>query len=131
VRRAVLDASVILKWFVASEEPGAEAALRLREEFEAGELVAMGPRLIDVEILNVAGRRWGWPIEALMDLAGALESMPLERGDAPLPALAAWVGAGLTAYGAAYVALAEAAGLELITADESIVRAAGGIATPL
>lgn len=43
---------------------------------------------------------------------------------AGLPRLAAWAAAGLTAYDAAYVTVAEEAGVHVVTDDAGIVRAA-------
>lgn len=69
------------------------------------------PPTLLLEVLNVAGRKW---------LVGP-----------DLPAVARWVGRGLSAYDAAYVAVAEAAGVELVTADRRIVEVAPGIARDL
>jgi predicted nucleic acid-binding protein len=45
--------------------------------------------------------------------------------------VARWAAAGLTAYDAAYVAVAEQTGSPLITGDPEILRLAGAFATPL
>ena len=45
--------------------------------------------------------------------------------------MARWAANGLTAYDAAYVAVAEHAGAQLITDDEQIVAIAPGVATAL
>jgi len=47
----VLDASVILKWFL--DEEGTSQALRLREEFYRGEREIVVPDLLLMEVANV------------------------------------------------------------------------------
>ena len=131
MRERVLDASVVLKWFAASMESGAPNASRLRDEFESGELTPLAPTLLYLEILNVAGRRWGWSTEELSDLAAALDDLPFVMIEPPLAAVATWVSRGLTAYDAAYLAVAEASGAPLITHDVTILRAAPELVEPL
>lgn len=84
-----------------------------------------------LELLNVAGRRWGWDELALGELAGALEGLLFEVAEPELARVAAWVYRGLTADGAAYVALAEEHAVPLLTDDETIVKVAGELARPL
>jgi len=127
VKEYVLDASVLLGWFAAEGE-ASEGARRLRREFEAGQLSVIVPPPIHLEILNVAGRRWGWRENALGELADSLEALPLELVEPELQGVAAWVSRGLTAYDAAYVALAEGAGIPLVTEDASILAVAGTVA---
>jgi predicted nucleic acid-binding protein len=128
---AVLDASVVLKWFHRAGEERADQARALRARFEAGELTVFAPPLLFLEIINVAARRWLWSQDALTQLAVQLEQTAFELQEPDLPALAKWVGRGLTAYDAAYVALAEALGIPLITDDNLMIETARGIASPL
>ena len=130
MRERVLDASVVLKWF-ARAEPGAAAAARIRAEFEAGDLTCMAPSLLCLEILNVAGRGWGWDGVALAETAAAMDDLPFVIIEPPLAAIATWVAAGLTAYDAAYVAVAETTGTPLVTDDATILRAAPHLTEPL
>jgi predicted nucleic acid-binding protein len=131
MRECVLDASVILLWFAGSGDSDAGAARRLRAEFERGGLAIIAPPLLPLEILNVCGRRWSWDGEALQELAGALEDLALELVQPDLSFVARWVAGGLTAYDAAYVAVAEEASIPLITSDEQILRVAAPVAQPL
>lgn len=128
---AVLDASVVIKWFRAQGERHVEPARALRASFEAGELVVFTPPLLRLEIVNVAGRRWHWNEAALVDLAAALDDLGFELTEPNLVRVAHWTALGLTAYDAAYVAVAEAAGTRLVTDDDLIVEVATGIAQPL
>ena len=127
----VLDASVVLKWFNPTAEPGAAEALGHRQRYERGAISVTVPSLLFLEILNIAGRRWHWGEEALLELASALDDLGFDVGEAELDAIAEWVGRGLTAYDAAYVALAAARSCDLITDDAQILAAAPSIASSL
>jgi predicted nucleic acid-binding protein len=127
---AVLDASVVLKWFGA-EQRGSNEARKLRNDYEAGSLSVVVPALLFLEIVNVAGRRWRWDEEALLDLAEALGDLSFGVGEPELQLVASWVARGLTAYDAAYAALAEQRGLALVTDDETITDLAPEISRPL
>lgn len=126
MRECVLDASVFLTWFTLdSPDPGSR---RLRAEFEAGDLSVVAPPLLYLETITVAGRRWGWSEEPLAELAETLDGMPLELVEPELPAVTAWVSHGLTAYDAAYLAVAESARIPLFTLDASILAVARSVA---
>jgi predicted nucleic acid-binding protein len=131
VTEAVLDASVILKWFRGEGERNLAAARSLRAAFEAGELLVFAPPLLRLEIVNVAGRRWRWAEGALVELAGALDELGFELKEAELGRVARWTAHGLTAYDAAYVAVAEAETIPLVTDDDRIVEAAPRVAVTL
>jgi len=131
VTEAVLDASVVLKWFRGEGERNLAAARSLRAAFEAGELVVLAPPLLRLEIVNVAGRRWRWGEAALVELAAALDELGFELKEPELGLVARWTARGLTAYDAAYVALADAETIRLITDDDLIVTVAPRVATAL
>jgi predicted nucleic acid-binding protein len=127
----VLDASVVMKWFRSGGERHLDNARSLRARFEAGELVVFAPPLLRLEIINVAGRRWLWAEDALVELAIALEDLGFEFTEPDLARVAFWTARGLTAYDAAYVALAETTPTRLITDDDLIVDIASDVAIPL
>jgi len=131
VTEAVLDASVVLKWFHSEGEENVEAGRRLRKRFEAGELRVLAPPLLWLEVLNVAARRWRWTEDQLKRLATSLPELGFELLEPELPDIARWSARGLTAYDAAYVAAAEQTGVELITDDAEIVRVAPELAVAL
>lgn len=131
MNEAVLDASVVLKWFRAEGEGHAEEAEEIRARFEAGDLYVLAPPLLWLEIVNVAARSWRWNGKQLDRLAAALPELGFEQVQPGLPRLAAWAASGLTAYDAAYLTVAEEAGVALITDDAAILGAAPEIATPL
>jgi predicted nucleic acid-binding protein len=131
MRECVLDASVVLEWFSPAAIRSTVPSRRLRVEFESGELEVIAPPLIHLEILNVAGRRWDWDATALQELAEGLDDLAFDLVEPDLPAVARWVAAGLTAYDAAYVAVAEGAAAPLITGDQTILSLAPAIARPV
>jgi predicted nucleic acid-binding protein len=131
VNEFVLDASVVLKWFTPSEEPGSAQARNLREEYEGGRLFVVAPSLLFLEMVNVAGRRWGWSETELLDLASGLDDLMFDIQEPDLTTVAIWVSRGLTAYDAAYVAVAEGRGIALVTDDHVILDVAADVARPL
>ena len=131
MNEAVLDASVVLKWFHSQGEGHVEVARHLRAQFEAGELRVLAPQLLWLELLNVAARRWAWPQSKLEQLAVTLEQLGFELLEPELLRVAKWAANGLTAYDAAYVAVAEQAGVQLVTDDEQIVATAPRFSTAL
>lgn len=73
----------------------------------------------------------GWSEESLSDLADALGSIGFDYREPALAGIARWTARGLTAYDAAYVALAEAEAVPLVTDDAGVIAAAPDIAVAL
>ncbi|HTU69001.1 MAG TPA: type II toxin-antitoxin system VapC family toxin [Candidatus Baltobacteraceae bacterium] len=128
---AVLDASVVLKWFRTEGERNAKPAAALRAQFERGELLVLAPPLLGLEIVNVAGRSWKLDERALVTLAEALGELGIQFREPDPTRVATWTARGLTSYDAAYVALAEAEGITLISDDELVCAKAAWTAVPL
>ncbi|TAK23969.1 MAG: PIN domain-containing protein [Chloroflexota bacterium] len=124
IEECVLDASIVLKWMNAPGEQDVVEAERILTRFLAGELRVVVPPLLFVEVLNVAARRWRLSLPRLERLAARLDAFAFEVDQPALTGIARWCARGLTAYDACYVALAEARGITLITADEGIVASA-------
>lgn len=128
----VLDASVVLKWIAPAKlERHAKQARSLRNGLIAGELLVVVPTLLELELLNVAGRKWGWREPELLDLVDLIDALGFISEEADTAVIASWVARGLTAYDAAYVALAEERRIMLVTDDETTVQAAPDLAVPL
>lgn len=127
----VLDASVVVKWFAPQAEAGSTEARDLREQYRRGDLLVTVPTLLFLELLNVAGHRWSWSEESLVELALTLDELEFEILEPDLAGVATWTARGLTAYDAAYVALAESQDLALVTDDDQILELAGAVARPL
>jgi predicted nucleic acid-binding protein len=120
----VLDASVLANVVGDDGDDG-----DLARELVANEPDVSLPDLADVETASVLRKRWlAGDLEARR-FAGAIEdlaALPFARYPA-LPFLRRIydLRQNLTAYDAIYVALAEALGCALVTADERIARAPG------
>ncbi|MGH7904350.1 MAG: PIN domain-containing protein [Candidatus Dormibacteraceae bacterium] len=127
----VLDASVLVKWFRTQGEEDLDAALALRSAFEEGALLLVEPPLVHPELINIAARRWRWEEGRLVSLARLLVQLRLRLVEPELDRVASWAARGLTAYDAAYVAVAEAGAVPLITSDDLVLATASGIARPL
>lgn len=56
MKHLVIDASVILKWYLSDEAHG-EQALSLLKQCAIGELQILAPNLLSYELMNVAMRK--------------------------------------------------------------------------
>jgi predicted nucleic acid-binding protein len=120
----VIDASVLANVLADDGPDGDAARAHVRG---VGDLAA--PDLVDVETVSVLRKRWLAHVLAARRFRTAvedLERLPIVR----YPALALMrrayeLRANVTAYDAAYVALAEVLACPLVTADERLARASG------
>ena len=126
--QCVVDASVATKLFL--EEPGSEEAQALFERIladPAGKLLV--PDLFFAECASTMWkrvRREAYPEEAARSHLAALKSLPLvstPTRDLATRAFEIACAHGITAYDACYVALSEAAGVPLLTADGQLAAA--------
>jgi predicted nucleic acid-binding protein len=131
VNEAVVDGSVVAKWYKPQDEPDLASALLLRERALRGEVLLVAPALLYLEMLNAAARRWRWDAAELRNMAHELSALPFVITEPGLEAVARWASRGLSAYDASYVALAEQRGATLVTTDEQIVAVAPAIARHL
>ena len=126
----VLDASVVAKWFTRHDEPEREAALALRRRYLAGEIRLIAPDLCLVEVANAIRFSGRAKEEHVSEALEALRALSLEVAatswDLLLRANAISWGARITLYDAIYAALAERAGVPLLTADRDLVRSLRG-----
>lgn len=129
--QVVLDASVIAEWFQTVKGPNWHPAEELREQMKATNLAVSAPRILPLELVNVAGRKWKWSADALLDLVQAIEDSKIRFIDPELADVARWTAEGFSAYDSSYVALAENMDISLITADRLILARAPQIAKAL
>lgn len=124
----VVDASVAVKWVLTEEHT--DDALRLWDRWQAAAERILAPRLFRAEVTNVMHQqvrhgRLGYPdaseaLDALLSIVAVSEPDGLY---ARAFAIANALGLGST-YDAVYLALADAEGCEMWTADLRFVRAA-------
>jgi predicted nucleic acid-binding protein len=133
----VVDASVLVKWFLHQQEGDRDRALALRELHILGRSTLFIPQFALLEVLNVvrfspkAKEEDGeLALEALQDLH--LETKPPEADLLRKANAIAWA-YKITIYDALYVALAEQVGYPLITSDQAMIRKLRGhsIVVPL
>jgi predicted nucleic acid-binding protein len=121
---SVLDASVVLKWFV--KEADSDQALKLREEFYAGGREIVVPDLLLFEIANALRFNPSFSSREISDSLDTLLGMGIEIITPTLSLLSKTVELArefdLTCYDATYIALAEELGFEFLTADEKLFR---------
>ena len=122
----VVDASVLVKWFLHEKEADRDRALALRDLHIAGRSTIFIPQLALLEVLNAvrfspkADEEDGeMALETLHDLHP--ETKPPEVDLLRKANAIAWA-YKITIYDALYVALAEQVGYPLITADEVMVK---------
>ena len=133
----VVDASVLVKWFVYEQEGDRDRALALRERHISGQSTIHVPEFALAEVLNVvhfapkAKEEDGeLALETLQNLH--LQTKPLEFDLMRKANAIAWA-YKVTIYDALYIALAEQVGYPLITADKAMISKLTGhsIVVPL
>jgi predicted nucleic acid-binding protein len=124
--RMVLDASVAIALLRA--EPAAIEVARVIAA-RAGEGSLVVPDHFWLEVQNVLVRRHRWDADAVVEAFRLLDELGIETApiDRPLALLSLdrMTATGLTAYDAAYLALAEIEDAVLVTLDEDLASAAG------
>ena len=129
----VIDASIGVA--LARDEPASqESAARISELHSEGRRLFV-PSVFWLEVINVLGRRYRAEPPQLLEALVELEAIGLETVELDRPmlllALDAVARHGLTAYDAAYLALADAADARLLTGDAELATAAGQRALPV
>ena len=124
----VLDASAVLELLLRTD-----AGRRVQERIRDNDVTLHAPHLLGIEVAQVMRR-----LEAAGELSNAraahaladLQLLDVEHYDHELLLPRVWkLRKNLTAYDAAYVALAELLGAPLVTSDRRLARAPGNRAT--
>ncbi len=123
-RKVVVDASVVVKWFV--EEEYTREALMLRDAYREGLVDLIAPSLLPYEVLNALKYSGAFGEDELKDIAGILDSLQITlydiEGDYSAETVKVAMRKGLSIYDASYVALAVIEQAMLYTADEKLLR---------
>jgi predicted nucleic acid-binding protein len=123
----VIDASVVVKWFLAADESGLESAAALLADHAARRCALVAPAALAHEVLGVFTRRLPTDardeaIEAFYDVGIRLVT---PTRDLSLAAARLIAEQRLSAFEAACPALAMALGCPLATADRRLANALG------
>jgi len=105
----------------------------LRNYLRWGRLLV--PEIFWVEVTNILVRRYGQPMDTVLDAVAELDRLGLRsvhtnRGGL-LSSIALMIEHGLSAYDATYLALAESTDADLLTLDRRLAAAAGTRAVEL
>ena len=121
----MVDASVVVKWFV--EEEGTDKALEIRDDFVAGDVALHAPSHLPFEVLNALRFSTLCTEERCVQALLALQAYgftyhPL-AGEMGRRALHLAFRGDLSVYDAAYLALARELATKVVTADKGWVAA--------
>ncbi|MBI1893421.1 MAG: type II toxin-antitoxin system VapC family toxin [Candidatus Rokubacteria bacterium] len=126
----ILDASVAVKWFAELGEEERDRALALRVRHTAGLLRLSVPVSFPLEVANALRFNQRFEEGDVVVAVQALEDLRLDIRPTDFDLLRKTVAIAyayrLTLYDAVYVALAEASGLPLVTADEALLKGMKG-----
>lgn len=128
----LIDASIAIA--ICVEEPLADVADQIiRSRRPAGARLLV-PTFFWLEVINVLALRYRLTPGRVLEAIATLDGMGLETVDLDRPQLLLTLDvmarSGLTAYDAGYVALAESADAQILTADARMASAAGNRAVP-
>lgn len=127
VRSVVVDASVAVA--IIRDEPGGRDAADLLETCRTAARPLLVPSHFWHEVVNALVRRYRWRSQAVLEAIHALDNVGLAAIETDRAALLLALDRaerfGLTAYDAAYLALAEIVDGDLLTLDGDLRRAAG------
>jgi len=128
LKRIVIDASVVLKWYLADEEYS-EKALGLLDQYVSDELDILAPSLLEYEVINgliIAKKRGRIQEDKILLAADGFISLELSLKDLSLyyPKVIHYCKVcNRSAYDASYLALADEEKIPLITADKGLFNA--------
>ena len=120
----VVDASIVVKWFVYEE--GSDKALEIRDKYISGELKLIAPENINFEVLNALYYKRLFSEEEIKEIAEALDAFsfelyPLKGGYAKKTVEVAFKNS-ITIYDSSYISLAIMKNTCMYTADEKLME---------
>lgn len=120
---AVVDASVVIKWFV--EEPYSDKALQLREDFVEQKINLVVPYLLRYEVLNALKYSGGFGAKELVKIAAILDDYQFFEmhisGVYAEETVRISTDYGLTIYDSCYAAIGKVRRLRVFTADDKLL----------
>ncbi len=131
--RVVIDASVAIA--IARDEPTASSALRAIEELIQQGVRPAVPSHFWLEVVNSLSRRHRWPGSEILGAIHQLDRLGIDTVDLDRASVVLVIDVaerhGLSAYDAAYLALAASLDAPLATLDNAMRRASGARALDL
>jgi predicted nucleic acid-binding protein len=125
LKRIVIDASVVLKWYLFDEEHG-QTALEILDKYVSYEVELFAPSLLEYEVLNgllIARKRGRIEKKVVLTAIEGFINLEIEQKNV----LCLYSGImdfsesyGLSAYDSSYLALAREEGASLVTGDETL-----------
>jgi len=124
MQEVVIDASVVVKWFV--EEENSDQALKIRDKYINGEIKLIAPSIITFEILNALYHKRLFSEREMREISEALEAFSFElyypKGEYVEKTLEVVFKNDITFYDASYIALAIIKDTYMYTADEKLIE---------
>ncbi len=122
--KVVVDASIIVKWFL--EEEFSNKALQLRNDYIRGIIAIAVPSLLEYEVLNALKYSGVYSVEELKEIGIALNKYGFEvyelEGKLKELAIEIALKNNITIYDASYIALAKHLNTILYTADKELIQ---------
>ncbi len=117
----VIDASVGVKWFTASNEESLFQALAIRDAHVAGDVAILVPDLFFYEVANAIIQKKSIPYTAVQSVINKLFTLRINPVYFDLDLMVTSVSLareiGITVYDACYIAVAQKHGCPLVTAN--------------
>ncbi|MEM2084118.1 MAG: type II toxin-antitoxin system VapC family toxin [Nitrososphaerota archaeon] len=122
--KVVIDASIVVKWFV--EEENYENALKIRDKYVEGEIDIIAPEIIIFEVLNALYYKKLFTLLELKEIANALDAFSFKlfslKGKYAEKAIEIAIENNITIYDSSYISLALMEKCKMYTADEQLIK---------
>ena len=124
VKNIIIDASVIVKWYI--DENDSDKAEIIKEQFINEKINIIIPTLLNFEVLNALKYSKLFDLDELNSVGESIENYGFNiimiRDEIREKMIEFAINHNISIYDASYIALAEKFNTQLITADEKIVK---------